>query len=120
MRPAMLLLTLALGAGSARAEAPDVATGRAVFGHVCAPCHGMGPGTDGAAMLPGSAALAAKYQGKVPPFLERRADLDAATIRAFVRHGSGAMPMFRATEISDAEIAAVAAYLADSARRAGR
>jgi mono/diheme cytochrome c family protein len=37
-------------------------------------------------------------------------------IKVFVRSGSGPMPMFRKTEISDAEIAAVAAYLAPASR----
>jgi len=65
-------------------------------------------------MLPGTAALAAKYQGKVPPALEDRGDLSAEVLRAFVRHGSGAMPMFRKTEASDQDIEAIAAYLASS------
>ena len=37
-----------------------------------------------------------------------------------VRQGSGAMPMFRKTEISDVEIAAIAAYLAASAASQSR
>jgi mono/diheme cytochrome c family protein len=32
-------------------------------------------------------------------------------LKVFVRNGSGAMPMFRKTEISDMDLAAVAAYL---------
>jgi mono/diheme cytochrome c family protein len=65
-------------------------------------------------MLPGSAALAAKYQGKLSPFLEDRSDLNADALKVFVRRGVGAMPMFRKTEISDSEIEAVAAYLSAS------
>jgi len=89
----------------------SAAAGKVVYERVCAPCHSRGAGTDGASMLPGAAALAAKYQGKVSPFLEDRSDLTADALKVFVRRGVGAMPMFRQTEISDAEIEAVAAYL---------
>jgi mono/diheme cytochrome c family protein len=89
----------------------SAAAGKVVYERVCAPCHGRGAGTDGASMLPGAAALAAKYQGKLSPFLEERSDLDADALKVFVRRGVGAMPMFRKTEISDSEIEAVAAYL---------
>lgn len=111
----------ALGAAGAAvaAEAADpalLARGRDVFERVCAPCHGRSPGLDGSPMLPGAAALAAKHKGAVSPYLEERTDLTAEVIRIFVRNGSGTMPMFRKTEITDAEIAAVAAYLAAAAR----
>ncbi|MCC7462399.1 MAG: cytochrome c [Gammaproteobacteria bacterium] len=94
----------------------SIATGQAAFQRVCAPCHAKGPGLDGSPMLPGAAALAIRHQGAVSPFLEERSDLGAEVIRVFVRQGVGTMPMFRKTEISDAEIAAIAAYLAASAR----
>jgi (+)-pinoresinol hydroxylase len=61
--------------------------------------------------LPGAAALARKYEGKVSPYLEERSDLTAGVLKVFVRNGIGAMPMFRKTEISDTDLAAVAAYL---------
>ncbi len=85
--------------------------GRAIFEHQCAPCHAAGPGDDGAPMLPGTMALAMRYQGELPGELELRDDLDGDTIRLFVRNGIGAMPMFRKSELSDADIDAVAAYL---------
>jgi mono/diheme cytochrome c family protein len=118
-------LALAGSAGAADeptpAPTPDlVAAGRAAFERVCAPCHARGPGLDGSPMLPGAAALAARHRGAVSPYLEERSDLGAEAIRVFVRQGSGAMPMFRKTEISDAEIAAVAAYLAASAASQSR
>ena len=121
-RLALVLAGLtALGGLAAVASADDgdpatVARGKSVFQHTCAPCHAAGPGIDGSPMLPGTAALAAKYQGKVPPVLEERGGLTVELLRYFVRHGSGAMPMFRKTEISDAEIAAVAAYLTAASR----
>jgi len=89
--------------------------GRQVFEQQCAPCHGAGPGDDGAAMLPGTMTLAAKYRGQLPGALELRSDLTAETLRYFVRNGSGAMPMFRKAELSDAQIDAIAGYLAATA-----
>lgn len=117
---ALLLQAAASGAlaqSSPRAAA-KVATGKRVFQSHCAPCHGMGPGDDGSKMLPGTAALEAKYKGERPAALERRKDLSPEVLKIIVRNGSGAMPMFRKVEISDAEIDAVAAYLAQSANEA--
>jgi mono/diheme cytochrome c family protein len=39
-------------------------------------------------------------------------DLPAATVKRWVRHGISVMPQFRKTEISDAELDALAKYLA--------
>ena len=103
------------GTGNTDPGASD--QGKAVFQRVCAPCHGAGPGLDGAKMLPGAAAIAAKYKGAVPPLLEQRGDLSVDYLKYFVRHGSGAMPMFRKTEITDAEIEVAAAYLKDAAAK---
>ncbi|MFO7286636.1 MAG: cytochrome c [Gammaproteobacteria bacterium] len=89
--------------------------GRELFERNCAPCHAPGPGDDGAPMLPGTAALAAKYQGQRYGALELRGDLDANVLRYFVRNGIGAMPMFRKVELSDADIDLIAAYLEASA-----
>jgi mono/diheme cytochrome c family protein len=98
--------------------APAPEHGRELFQHTCAPCHGKGPGLDGSKMLPGAAALAMKYKGERSPFLEERGDLTADQLRFFVRHGTGAMPMFRKTEVTDAQIDEIAAYIASSARSA--
>ncbi|MEL1251309.1 c-type cytochrome [Aurantiacibacter gilvus] len=105
---------------SAQDEDPQVAQGRQVFEHMCAPCHGQGPGDDGSAMLPGTAALAEKYDGTRPGALELRSDLSAPVLSLFVRRGVGAMPAFRASELPDDDIAAVAAYLAANAAAAGQ
>ena len=106
--------------GSAKTADKDMATaaverGRMIFQHQCAPCHGQGPGDDGPAQLPGTAALQRKYSGELPAALEKRTDLTADIIRSFVRNGSGAMPMFRKPELSDAAIDDIAAYLKASA-----
>lgn len=102
----------AFGQRAPTASGPDVIEhGRALFMHECAPCHGAGPGDDGAPMLPGTAALDAKYKGELPAALERRADLDVDIVRFFVRNGAGSMPMFRKAELSDADIDAITAYM---------
>jgi mono/diheme cytochrome c family protein len=115
-----LAIILAAGLIGGAAPAADVARGKLVFDRVCAPCHGQGRGDDGPKMLPGSAALAAKYKGELSPFLEKRADLGTDQLRYFVRHGSGAMPMFRKTEISDADVDAVAAYIGSTSKKANQ
>ena len=119
---ALALVALAGGIALAqeRGERPRVVQadgpGRALFARWCAPCHGTGPGDDGDAQLPGTAALARRYQGSKPAELELRTDLPAPVMQLFVRRGIGAMPAFRPTELSDAQIAAIADYLAATAR----
>ncbi|HTR47240.1 MAG TPA: cytochrome c [Verrucomicrobiae bacterium] len=71
----------------------------------CSACHGEGVGR------PGTLALQAKYKGAQPALLEKRTDLNAAVVKAFVRNGDTIMPFFRKTEISDADLDAIAAYL---------
>jgi mono/diheme cytochrome c family protein len=85
--------------------------GRAVFVKWCAPCHSRGPGN------PGTAALAAVYKNSKPGALEDRTDLMPEFIRKSVRNGVYVMPFFRKTEISDAELEALAAYLAQPSAR---
>ena len=86
----------------------QVDAGRDAYLYSCAICHGRGPGN------PGTVALQAKYGGKSPALLEERTDLTAATVRFFVRRGTSIMPFFRKTEVSDADLAAIAAYLTRS------
>lgn len=100
--------------------ARQIAHGQTVFTRVCAPCHGQGPGDDGPKHLPGTQALENRYKGAMPGALELRTDLSAELLRHFVRNGSGAMPMFRKTEVSDADLDAIAAYIADNAAKAGK
>ena len=71
-------------------------------------------------MLPGTDALRIKYKDARPPvpaLLEQRTDLTAPVIKVFVRHGSFSMPPFRPTELTDTEIADIAAYIAATAKR---
>lgn len=83
-----------------------VDTGRDLYQYSCAICHGRGSGN------PGTVALQAKYGGKSPALLEDRTDLSAASVRFFVRRGVSIMPFFRKTEVSDADLDAIAAHLA--------
>ena len=99
-------------------DAAAVERGSAKFQHSCAPCHGAVPGNDGRAMLPGTEALRIKYNGELPPVLEHRTDLPTAVLKVFVRQGSWSMPPFRPTELTDAEIDDIAAYLEVSSRAA--
>jgi hypothetical protein len=55
--------------------------------------------------------LQRKYQGRLPALLEQRTDLRAPYIQVVVRNGVSFMPTFRKTEISDAELALLGAYL---------
>ncbi len=119
--PALAVLLCALAPASLSAKArgsAEIERGHAVFLRNCAACHGTRTGDDGATHLPGTAALDARYKGSLPAALEQREDLTAEMLRHFVRNGSGPMPMFRKTEVSDADIAAIAVYLQDCARRA--
>ena len=108
MRSARVVLLFALCSifAAQALAAPDesqVERGHRVYQKWCYPCHG--PGTD----KPGTIALAAR--GVKPAALEERTDLTAEAIKAFVRHGVLYMPTFRKTEISDADLDAIAAYL---------
>ena len=82
------------------------ARGQDVFERWCAACHAAG------ARHPGTQALEALYKGAKPAALEQRTDLVPELTRAFVRTGVSVMPPFRKTEISDDDLAALAAYLA--------
>jgi (+)-pinoresinol hydroxylase len=114
---AMFAVALLAGAQAAAAQdASTVANGKALFTRLCAACHGADRSDQGRAMLPGTDALRIKYKGQLPALLERRTDLTPELIRTFVRRGTWSMPPFRKTEISDAEIDAVSAYIADAAR----
>lgn len=101
---ALALPVLALPA-LAKTPKPAAPDGPRLFAYHCQSCHGIGPGH------PGTAALALRDQGTSPAGLADRRDLTADFVTYVVRHGSNAMPFFRKTEISDADLAATAAYL---------
>lgn len=113
---ALLLLATAAPVAISQ-DAATAANGKALFTRHCAPCHGADRSDQGHAMLPGTDALRIKYKGQLPALLEQRTDLTPQVIRNFVRRGTWSMPPFRKTELSDAEIDAISAYIADAARR---
>ncbi len=80
------------------------------FQNSCAVCHGPMP------ERPGTRALAAKYKGAEPALLEQRKDLSPELIRLVVRKGVTVMPPFRKTEVTDADLDAIVAYLTRNQR----
>lgn len=97
----------------ASAQDSEHAEGARVYDKWCAPCHN--PGVE----HPGTLALAAKYSGVKSGVLLEWTDLRPEITRSFVRAGISVMPFFRKTEISDAELDALAAYLARNTPGAG-
>ena len=86
---------------------PVQSAGGKVFDKWCSDCHSTAEG-------PGSQALQRKYRGAVPAILEQRRDLRPGYVKLAVRRGVSFLPSFRKTEISDADLALLAAYLAPS------
>jgi (+)-pinoresinol hydroxylase len=99
---AAILLSFA-GSTFANSDDAQIERGHKVYDKWCLPCHGAGPGKPGTDSL--------RQRGQNPAVLEERTDLTPAMIKQFVRHGVLFMPMFRKTEISDADLDAIAAYL---------
>jgi mono/diheme cytochrome c family protein len=86
--------------------------GKQVYEYWCATCHGRGLGLPGLDALPGTQQLRIKYRNTdISPLLEERTDLVPDFIRVTVRQGVSFMPQFRKTEISDADLEAIAAFL---------
>ncbi len=93
------------GEAAAAGAAPlpgELARGQALFDTHCGICHATG-GT-GTFML-------GRRLGPDNALLARRADLSAALIGQVVRHGINSMPVFTRAELSDAQLALVAAWL---------
>jgi mono/diheme cytochrome c family protein len=107
------LFVLALGGNALAADQATIQKGEKVFDYWCATCHGAGS-------LPGTVALRTKYKGEKPAMLSERTDLSPAVTKIFVRKGVSIMPFFRKTEISDADLDALAAYLARNNKTAHR
>ena len=91
--------------GSAEEPSDPYAAGRAVYAKWCAPCHDPG------VIHPGTNALTVKYKGVKPGVLLEWKDLPPAAVGYLVRHGISVMPQFRKTEISDADLDALAKFL---------
>ena len=94
-------------------EAPEsrtelIARGEAVYQYWCNACHGP------EMLKPGTAALAIKYQGALPAALTERTDMVPEFVELMVRTGVSMMPFFRPTEVSNADLDALTAYLTDN------
>ena len=102
-----VLVCLGLGAAGilAAQTGDDVERGKAVFDNYCIHCHGSDPHNSGATVM-----LEEKYAGAVPGSLEERTTLTPEFIREFVRGDTG-MAAYRPTEIPDADLLALTAYL---------
>lgn len=98
---------------------PQLRHGQEIFRARCGACHNpIPPGATLGGISPsgGTQALQAKYKGSKPAALEQRTDLTPQLVAVFVRHGTGYMPFFRPTELSDEDLAAVGAYLSRKKR----
>ena len=100
-----LAVLILCACGHVQAAGPDLQQGQVVYERWCAPCHAPGN------MYPGTMALQTKYEGKIPAALMARTDMTPEFVKQFVRTGVSVMPFFRKTEISDAELDSLAAYL---------
>jgi mono/diheme cytochrome c family protein len=95
-----------LAAAFATAQEGEHAEGMRVYEKWCSHCHD--PGVE----HPGTLALTAKYEGVKSGVLLEWTDLRPELTTTFVRSGISVMPFFRKTEISDAELRALADFLA--------
>jgi len=107
MNRGTVLVAFALLGMDGAAFAADSAPGKALFERHCAVCHAAGPGHAGTMRL-------TEARGADKAVLEDRTDLDSAYIRVVVRQGLVEMPPWRRTEIDDAALQQIAAYLTRS------
>ena len=120
MRQALFLLLVVGFSNSLLAQTASEVNGKAVFDKWCEPCHGaVAPKKVmfGSGALAGTSALAMKYKGKLPAVLEQRTDLAPHLIKNVVRHGLYGVPITRKTEVSDAELEDIVAYLTRNRKR---
>lgn len=91
-----------------------IGQGYLVYAKWCAGCHApdnpLAPGVM-VGQYAGTYVLQQRYQGAMPAVLQERTNLTAPVIAFYVRNGLNTMPGFRKTEISDAELAVLTAYL---------
>jgi mono/diheme cytochrome c family protein len=79
-------------------------TGKEVFDHYCTYCHGANDG-------PGTMQLG-RTRGKGQALLTERTNLSRDYIEYVVRHGLKSMPPFAPSDLTDAKLKALAAFLA--------
>ena len=98
---ALTLCGVTFTAGAVAADAPS---GKTLYTERCGMCHQ----TIGMAV----AILSRRPNDPSKGFLEQRTDLSSAFIRTVVRTGINNMPRITRAEVSNAELAAIADYLA--------
>jgi (+)-pinoresinol hydroxylase len=102
----LAILVLTVAAAVAVADEPSLTPqqqqGKRLYDHICVYCHS--PGVWGTNRL-------SKRMDKEHAVLENRTDLAAGAIETIVRTGVGSMPPLRKSELSDADVSAIAAYL---------
>lgn len=103
LRSTLTAMTLLLAGGSALA-ADATADGKALFESRCAACHAAGPHHAGTMKL-------ALVRGADHAVLAERKDLVPEYVRIVVRHGLIEMPPWRQTELDDASLEQIVAYL---------
>lgn len=110
-RAALLVLLTSCAGGAYQAMAQDRSAqrGHDLFELWCAPCHK--PLGEYVSSVPATTAMQRKYPDR-PAALEERTDLTPDYVRQIVRSGVFSMPFFRKTELSDADVDALGAYLA--------
>ena len=86
------------------AHAADSGAGKQVFERYCANCHAPGVGHPGTQML-------GWLKGDKQAVLEQRTDLLPEYVTLVVRRGLAEMPPIRPSEINDAALANLVAYL---------
>jgi mono/diheme cytochrome c family protein len=105
-RAQLAVLLLAATAGPLAAQEPQLTPhqeqGRKLYQSTCLYCHGE--------KVWGTFALQRRL-GAEHGLLEKRTDLVAPFVKSVVRNGLGSMPAYRRTELTDADVEAIAAYL---------
>jgi len=105
---AVAVIALVTGFTALAQNPTENTEGKRVYDHWCSHCHDPGQGH------PGTQGLQVKYSGTdIPAVLLERTDLTAPVVKTFVRTGVLAMAPFRKTEITDAELDALAEYLSN-------
>jgi mono/diheme cytochrome c family protein len=101
MTRALILAAAVVCAAGAASAQPAGLNGHELFHHKCGMCHE--PGGMGAGLL------ARRIQ---PAELEKRSKLDPDYVFQYARRGLGNMPPIPPGEVSDAQLKAIAAWLA--------
>ena len=113
----MMLVLLSVQPAISQSAATDSAKGHEVFERWCADCHNRNPALQKnggglvGSVFAGTYTLEQRYKGAEPAALEDRTDLTPTFIKYTVRHGLNMMPRSRKTEITDADLDALVAYL---------